>query len=322
MCYNPVMSWFYRVKWSVRMIWRTVRELAGDFGDYYLSPYPFLLIIGALRRLVRRIKPIWVPRGRGRPQISEEVTNLILDMKRSNWGWGALRISQELALLGIKVSKTTVAAILKKNGLTPPRTRMTPISWEAFFHHHKHLWAMDFLCVFDAKGTQIFVLVILDIVTRELVSINATLNPNRNWIIEQFCNAECSGYKHPTMLIADNDGIYGNWLDPSLKELFGIDVHHIPFKQPWKNGRCERFHLSLKSEILQRVDVRDVAHARQLCAKYQAHYNGNRPHQSLDGMEPANRSSKWNDGEVKSADFSYTKTKVVGGLVTEFALAA
>ena len=304
------------------MVLRTARELAGDFADYYLSSYPFLLIIGAIRRLARRLKVVWVPRGRGRPQVSEEVTNLILDMKRSNWGWGALRISQELALLGIKVSKTTIAAILKKNGLVPPGTRMTPISWEAFFHHHKHLWAMDFLCVNDIRGNRIFVLVILDVLTRELVSINATLSPSRSWIIQQFCNAECTGYRLPTLLIADNDGIYGNWLDPTFDELFGVRVHQTPPGQPWKNGRCERFHLSLKSEILQRVDLQDACHVQRLCAEYQAHYNASRPHQALAGQKPATGGTEANTKVEAPIDFSYSKTKVIGGLVTEFALAA
>ncbi len=133
------MSRFYRIKWSIKMLWKTVKELFKDFKKYYLNPYPVLLIIGAIRRFKRRLKMIWIPKGPGRPPISEEVTNLILDMKRSNSGWGALRISQELALLGIKVSKTTVATILKQNGYVLPPVRMTPISWKAFFHHHKHL---------------------------------------------------------------------------------------------------------------------------------------------------------------------------------------
>jgi transposase InsO family protein len=303
------------------MLWKTIKELFKDLGDYYVNPYPILLVVGALRRFWRRCKIIWIPKGRGRPSISEEVINLILDMKRSNQGWGALRISQELAFLGIKVSKTTIASILKQNGFVPPPLRMSPISWEAFFNYHKHLWAMDFHSVYDIKGNQIFVLVILDVITRELVSINSTLNPNRNWIIQQFCNAEISGYKHPSGLIADNDGIYGGWLDCTLKKLFNIDVHHIPIKMPWKNGRCERLHLTIKTEITNRVDIRDVAQLQELCVLYQDYYNSSRPHQALDGKTPENKILN-KKKTVKTVNFSYVKKPLVGGLVTKFSIAA
>ncbi len=180
---------------------------------------------------------------------------------------------------------------------------------------------MDFHSVFDISGNQIFVLVILDIVSSELVSINATLNPNRNWIIQQFCNAEISGYKLPSGLIADNDGIYGQWLDQTFKELFKIDVHHIPIKMPWKNGRCERFHLTIKTEILNRVDMFDVAQARELCILYQNHYNSSRPHQALNGKRPGNKTPD-DKKTVEYINFSYLKTSSVGDLITEFSLAA
>jgi hypothetical protein len=49
--------------------------------------------------------------------VSEDVVELILDMKRSNWSWGALRISQELLLLGIHVHKKIVKRMLLENGM-------------------------------------------------------------------------------------------------------------------------------------------------------------------------------------------------------------
>ena len=149
------MSIFKKISWSTRMISKTLRELFKDLRDYYLSCYPILLVMGAYRRLRHRLKLIWVPRSPGRPPISQEVIDLILEMKRENWGWGSLRISQELALLGIKVHKKTVARILRMNGFVPPKTRMTPISWNAFFQNHKHIFQLDFTCIFDLSGRQI-----------------------------------------------------------------------------------------------------------------------------------------------------------------------
>jgi hypothetical protein len=86
-----------------------------------------------------------------------------------------------------------------------------------------------------------------------------------------------SGYKFPTGLIADNDGIYGGWLDQTLKKIFDIDVHHIPSKRPWENGRCEQFHLTIKAEILERVDILSAQHARELSFAYQIKRDSDRP---------------------------------------------
>ena len=196
---------------------------------------------------------LWQAKGRGRPSVCEDVVELILDMKRSNWSWGALRISQELLLLGIPAHKKTVKRILLENGMVPAKTRVTPPTWTAFRNAHKDLWALDFTCVFDIQGAQIFVLAVVDLQTRQLVAINATLNPDRHWITQQICNAEMSGYKLPSGLIADNDGIFGNWMEHDFLRYFDIVVWRTPPGQPWCNGICERFHRSLESEVLNRV---------------------------------------------------------------------
>ena len=80
-------------------------ELLIDLYLYYASSYPLLLVIGAFKRLKRRVKYLWFPKGPGRPPVPENIVDLILDMKRSNLLWGALRISQELRLMGVSLHK-------------------------------------------------------------------------------------------------------------------------------------------------------------------------------------------------------------------------
>ncbi len=84
--------------------------------------------------------------------------------------------------------------------MVPPKTRQTPPTWKAFLSAHKHLWALDFTCVFVFQGLQVFILAIIDLKTRQLVAISATLHPSRNWIVQQICHAEMSGYKVPLSL--------------------------------------------------------------------------------------------------------------------------
>ena len=82
-----------------------------------------LLIIGTHRRIRGRLEVIWVPKSTGRPSVSGDIIDLIIDMKRQNLIWGAIRISQELKHLGISNHKKTVQRILKEFGFTPPKLK-------------------------------------------------------------------------------------------------------------------------------------------------------------------------------------------------------
>ena len=115
-----------KVKLSYRYIMAIIVELALDLFIYYTSSYPLLLIIGAYKRILRRIKCLWSSKGPGRPPVPENIVNLIIDMKRSNLLWGALRISQESRLLGISLHKKTISRILKENGFTTPPMKYPP----------------------------------------------------------------------------------------------------------------------------------------------------------------------------------------------------
>ena len=127
---------------------RLLKELLLDLAAYYGSPYPIMLALGALKRIKMRFKVIFLPKGKGRPGVRQEIVDLIIDMKKSNWGWGALRISQELALLGIRVHKKTIQRILRNHGITPPKTRMIPPTWKSLINSLGRVWAMDFLSLF------------------------------------------------------------------------------------------------------------------------------------------------------------------------------
>ena len=307
-----------KIYYSKSFILRIVFQLFVDLKNYYLNPYPFLLIIGAFRRIRRRLKVLWLPKGRGRPKVSDEIVDLIVEMKRRNPLWGALRISQELKLLGVSIHKKTVQRILKEFGFLPPKLNFHPPPWSWIFSSQVDAWAMDFTCVFDRFGRQLFILVIINTLTKELVLVNVSCTPDRRWIIQQFRNTAISDTKFPSHLIIDNDGIYGKWIDRVLKADFDIDVIRIPKGQPWCNGVCERFHLTLKEEILNRITINDLSHAQQLCFEYQIFYNRYRPHQSLSGKPPCNDQATTLPFDSKRV----RKIKEVSGLITRFELAA
>jgi putative transposase len=72
-------------------------------------------LLGRHRQLVRRR---WTYAGRrpGRSAVSDEIRELVLRLVRENPRWGYQRIVGELAGVGVGVSATTVAKILRQGG--------------------------------------------------------------------------------------------------------------------------------------------------------------------------------------------------------------
>jgi Homeodomain-like domain len=67
----------------------------------------------------------------GRPPLAAETRRLIKRLARENARWGYMRIQGELLKLGISVSATTVANVLRTSGLGPAPRRIGP-SWSEF----------------------------------------------------------------------------------------------------------------------------------------------------------------------------------------------
>ncbi len=70
----------------------------------------------------------------GRPRISIDIEQLVCKMAREN-EWGYARIQGELKKLDIAISKSSVANILRRNGL-PPSPEREGLSWREFLARH------------------------------------------------------------------------------------------------------------------------------------------------------------------------------------------
>src|SRR6266511_1018969 len=82
------------------------------------------------RQFVRRRPPR--PQGKpGRPALGRETAALVVRLGRENPRWGYMRIRGELKKLGIEVSATTIASLLRRAGLGPAPRRLGP-SWSEF----------------------------------------------------------------------------------------------------------------------------------------------------------------------------------------------
>src|SRR5262245_12100825 len=89
------------------------------------------------------------PRGQiGRPKITNDVRNLIVDMARSDSRWGYTSIQDRLRNLGHRVSRATVANVLREQGLEPAPTRSRGSRWSAFLYARwDSIAAIDFTTI-------------------------------------------------------------------------------------------------------------------------------------------------------------------------------
>ncbi len=70
----------------------------------------------------------------GRPGLMKHIKQLIVKMATGNSTWGYSRIQGELKGLGHRVARTTIANVLKENGIRPSPER--PASWKSFLKAH------------------------------------------------------------------------------------------------------------------------------------------------------------------------------------------
>jgi putative transposase len=177
-------------------------------------------------------------RSPGRPRTMEAITPLILRMARENPRWGYTRIRGALQNLGHRVGRTTVAGILKENGLDPAPERGKRTTWARFLKTHWDvLAAADFFTVevWAPRGLVTFyVFFVIELATRRIEIAGITPNPHEAWMMQIGRNLTdpidgfAAGAKY---LILDRDSTYSLAFRDLLKNA-GINVVRLPPRSP------------------------------------------------------------------------------------------
>ena len=203
-------------------------------------------------------------------------------MSVDNRLWGAPHIHGELLKLGFAVAQSTVAKYMAKRGEPSGQ------SWGTFLHNHApHIAAMDLFVVPPIGFIQLYVLVIVRLARRELVSFNVTAHPTSEWIAQQITEA-FPWNEAPCYLVRDRDGIYGAAVTRRLRAM-GIRDKPIAPSSPWQNAYAERLIGTIRRECLDHMIVFGETHLRRILGRYAAYYNGSRIHRSLDKDSPFHR---------------------------------
>src|SRR5919199_2826830 len=118
-----------RWRWSDRALIATLARLVPRerWVAFLVTPET---ILRWHRALVRR-RWTFPHRRAGRPSLPAETVELIVRLAQDNPRWGYLRVVGELKKLGVTVSKTSVATVLRRHRL-PPAPRRWGSAWSQF----------------------------------------------------------------------------------------------------------------------------------------------------------------------------------------------
>ena len=81
------------------------------------------------------------------------------------------------------------------------------------------------------------------------------------------------------ILIRDRAGQFNTAFDTVLTDA-GVNVCKIPPRSPRANAYAERFVLTARSEVTDRMLILGERHLRQTLREYAQHDNGRRPHRA------------------------------------------
>ncbi len=180
--------------------------------------------------------------------------------------------------------------------------------------------AVDFFPV-DCAVTlkRIYVLFALEVSSRYVHILGLTTNPDGSWTTQQARNLlmdlgdRAAEFR---FLVRDRAGQFTASFDAVLADV-GIHVVKIPPRCPRANCFAERFVLTARTELTNRMLVFGERHLRTILMTYSRHYNGRRPHRSrqLRPPRPDHPVSDRNDKRI-------TRRPILGGLINEYENAA
>ena len=159
----------------------------------------------------------------------------------------------------------------------------------------------------------------IEIGSRYVHILGVTANPDGPWTTQQIRNLlmdlgdSAAGFR---FLIRDRAGQFTAPFDALLASA-GIRAVKIPPRSPRANAYAERFVLTTRTELTDRMLIFGQRHLRTILAQYEAHYNGRRPHRSrrLRPPRPDHPVADLSQGRI-------TRRPVLGGLISEYERAA
>jgi transposase InsO family protein len=221
----------------------------------------------------------------------------VIQVRKAHPAWGGRKIHSRLQALGrTRVpAASTITAILHRHGLIDPEEAAKHKAWQRFEAEAPNdLWQMDFKGHFPAAQGRCHPLTVLDDHSRYSLGLKAC-GDERDLTVRECLTVIFRRYGLPRRILVDNGSPWGadrehphTTLTVWLMRL-GIGVTHARPYHPQTLGKDERFHRTLKAEVLHSCQGLDLLACQRRFDAWRLLYNHERPHESLGMAAPASR---------------------------------
>jgi len=242
-------------------------------------------------------------RPRGCPhQMPKPVEERLLSLRFAHPRWGPLNIRHALEREGIVPvpSRSSIYRALVRNGLVEPvsrrRQRADYRRWER--GRPMELWQLDVMGFRLADGTKVSLVTGIDDHSRFCVIAAAVPRATAVAVCDAFAQA-LRTHGLPDEVLTDNGKVFtsrfsrGTHPSEVLFERIcrenGIRRLLTAPYSPTTTGKVERFHRTLRLELLAETSFDTIAVAQAGIDDYVRHYNSERPHQAIAMATPAQR---------------------------------
>jgi transposase InsO family protein len=246
---------------------------------------------------------------------SPEMEAIVLDERYQHPAWGPRKLERALLNKGYEniPCKSTIENILKRNNRIEPEASQAATPFKRFERSKPNeLWQMDFKGDFAMlDGHRCYPLTILDDCSRYSLCLNANTGTSYAEFQPIFARI-LREYGLPNAILCDNGKPWGDsqggitGFEVWMMKLGVLPIHGRPL-HPQTQGKEERFHRTLKRELLSLRPIRDQQDAQTAFDRWRQEYNSERPHEALqlDVPEKHYRPSKRQfDGTVKPVEYN------------------
>lgn len=221
---------------------------------------------------------------------------LLLQLRQQHPTWGGRKLQRRLLDLGHTEvpAPSTITGILRRHGLITPQASEQAQPWLRFEHAQPNaLWQIDFKGYFETVAQRCHPLTLLDDHSRFNLTLSACARTDSG-TVQGYLQQVFARYGLPARINADNGAPWGSPREAShgisilsiwLIRL-GITVSHSRPGHPQTNGKEERFHRTLKADLLNGRTFRNLAQTQQAFDAWRTVYNEQRPHQALGMATP------------------------------------
>ena len=231
----------------------------------------------------------------GRLRLAVKWKLRIMDVRAAHPTWGARKIHRFMIDKGETrlPAVSTVNEILKRNDLISAEASEQHTPWKRFEHKNPNaLWQMDYKGHFGmGNGKRCHGLTLLDDHSRFSLCLDAKENeqwaPTKASLVRVFRE-----FGMPDAILCDNGS---PWADNHggytpfeiwMMQMDILPMHGRPL-HPQTQGKDERFHRTLKEDLLKRKPLADLNEAQREFDAFRYCYNYERPHAALKLDVPA-----------------------------------